>query len=321
MVDESPAAPHKGDKAFRLDPDQPQCQPPMTENRNAILLMVLAMSALATNDAIIRWGGVGMPVGQIMFLRGVFLCVVLYLGARFAFRQSVTVREMLHTWCLMRGVGEVCATYLFLTSLFLVPIATATTLVFFSPVLLTFASRFVFHERVGPWRWGAVAAGFVGVALITDPSGDDWDPAMLLALGAAGFVALRDVSTRKVASHVSSAAVTMTTSVMAMLGGLLSLLVLPDGWPTATEAQLGWMALSGIIIGVSFFTYILAIRMGEMSLIAPIQYVIILWAALYGWVIWDETPDLQAVLGAAIIVASGLLILWRERVARQRAET
>lgn len=290
----------------------------MHPNRKAILLMVVAMSALATNDAMIRWGGAGLPVGQIMFLRGLFLCAILYAGARFVMHQSVTVPEMLHKWCIMRGVGEVCATYLFLTSIFLVPIATATTLVFLSPILLTFASRFVFGERVGPWRWGAVAVGFVGVALITDPADDDWDPALLLPLGAAVFVAVRDVSTRLVADHVSSASVTMTTSVMAMLGGLASIAVLPHGWPEPTVTHIGWMALSGLIIGVSFFTYVLAIRMGEMSLIAPIQYVIILWAAMYGWVIWGETPSLQAAAGAAIIVTSGLVILWREKIARQR---
>lgn len=292
----------------------------MTANRKAILLMVLAMSALATNDAIMRWVGGEIPVGQMMVLRGVFLIAFLYAGARLAFRQTITVRQLCHKWCIVRGVAELGATYLFISSLFLVPIATATTLVFTSPILLTAMSRFVFGEQVGPWRWAAVFAGFVGVLMITSPapgsSGDGWNPALLMPLSAAFFVALRDASTRMVAAHVSSASVTMTTALIVIAGGVASY---PWGWAAVNAVETGWMALAGLIIAVSFFSYVVALRTGEMSLVAPIQYVIILWAAVYGWMIWDETPSLRALIGAGIIVGSGLLILHRERVARNKA--
>ncbi len=289
----------------------------MTDNRKAILLMVLAMSALATNDAIMRWVGGEIPVGQMMVLRGVFLVAFLYAGARFAFRQTITMNQILHRWCLVRGFAELFATYLFLTSLFLIPIATATTLVFVSPILLTAMSKFVFNEKVGPWRWSAVFAGFVGVLLITSPGGEDWNPAMLLPLGAALFVAVRDSSTRMVASHVSSASVTMTTALVVIIGGLFSIIW---GWSPVDAANAGWMALAGLIIAVSFFSYVVAIRIGELSLVAPIQYVIILWAAVYGWLIWDETPNFNTLMGAGVIVGSGLLILHRERVAHKRQQ-
>lgn len=289
----------------------------MTDNRKAILLMVLAMSALATNDAIMRWVGGAIPVGQMMVLRGVFLIAFLYAGARFAFRQVITLDQLRHKWCLVRGFAELCATYLFISSLFMIPIATATTLVFTSPILLTALSKFVFGEQVGPWRWGAVVAGFVGVLLITSPGQDDWDPALLMPLGAAFFVALRDSSTRMVAAHVNSASVTMTTALVVIVGGLVSYVW--GGWTAVTATEVSWMALAGLIIAVSFFSYVVAIRMGELSLVAPIQYVIILWAAVYGWLIWDETPSLNSLIGSGIIVGSGLLILHRERVARKRA--
>lgn len=282
--------------------------------------MVLAMSALATNDAIMRWTGAAVPVGQMMVMRGLFLMAFLFLGAKFAFRQLITVPQMLHKWCVVRGVAELVATYMFLTSLMLIPIATASTLVFVSPILLTAASKFVFGERVGPWRWGAVFAGFLGVLLITLPeeteAGFQWNPALLLPLGAAVFVAIRDSSTRLVASHVSSASVTMTTAAVVTVGGLASI---PFGWVAVDGGQVGWMAIAGVIIAVSFFSYVIAIRIGELSLVAPIQYVIILWAVAYGWLIWDEIPNARALAGATIIIASGLLILHRERVARKRA--
>jgi drug/metabolite transporter (DMT)-like permease len=289
----------------------------MSINRKAILLMALAMSALATNDSIMRWVGDDLPVGQMMVLRGLFLMAILYTGARFTFHQSITLHQLCHKWCVLRGVAELGATYLFLSSLFLIPLGTATTLVFVSPILLTALSQFVFGERVGPWRWVAVFAGFGGVLLITSPGTDDWNPAMLLPLGAAVMVATRDASTRMVAPDVSSSSVTMATAIIVCVGGLASY---PWGWDPVDATHTGWLALAGLIIAVSFFSYVIAIRIGEMSLIAPIQYVIILWATAYGWLIWDEVPDTRTLFGGSIIVASGLLILYRERVARIRAE-
>ncbi len=280
--------------------------------------MALAMSALATNDAIMRWVGSGMPVGEMIVFRGVFLIGFLFVGARFAFHQKISWHQMCHRWCISRGLAELGATYLFLTSLYLVPIATATTLVFTSPILLTAMSRFIFHEQVGPWRWTAVFAGFVGVMLVTGSGSDDWDPALLMPLGAAVLVALRDASTRLVAPDVSSASVTMSTAVIVGLGGIASY---AWGWNIASSTDVGWLALAGFIIAVSFFSYVIAIRIGEMSLIAPIQYIIILWAAGYGWMIWDEIPSLRALCGGGIIIGSGLLILYRERVAGYRKRT
>lgn len=288
----------------------------MTPNSRAILLMALAMSALAANDAVMRWAGNELSVGQMLVLRGAFLMGILYAGAKIVFRQTISVSQLCHRWCIVRGIAELGATYLFISSLFLVPIATATTLVFTSPILLTALSKFVFKEHVGPWRWAAVVAGFVGVLLITNPGGDDWNPALLLPLGAAIMVAIRDASTRMVEPQISSASVTMATAVIVCLGGLASY---PWGWLPVNTTQVGWMALAGLIIAISFFSYVVSIRIGEMSLIAPIQYVIILWAAVYGWLIWDEVPGLRALCGGGIIVASGILILYRERVARNRA--
>ena len=278
--------------------------------------MALSMSALATNDAVMRWVGDVVPVGQMMVVRGLFLMAALYVSARHVLHQEVSIHQMCHKWCLMRGFAELGATYMFLSSLFLIPIATATTLVFLSPILVTAMSRFVFGEQVGPWRWAAVFLGFIGVLLVTTPSSDDWNPAFLLPLGAAILVALRDASTRMVAPHISTASVTMTTAVIVVLGGLASY---PFGWTDISVLNTGWLALAALIITVSFFSMVTAFRIGEMSLIAPIQYIIILWAAAYGWLIWDEVPELRAALGGGMIMGSGLLILYRERVARNRS--
>ncbi len=286
----------------------------LSNNRRAILLMVVAMSFLAANDAILKFVGSQMPVGQMLVVRGVALCAFLALGCWFG-RQRVSVHGLFHRWSVLRGVAEVAATYLFISSLALLPIALASTLVFCFPIILTALSGPVFGERVGPWRWCAVVIGFAGVLVVTAPGTGSWQPALALPLGAAVFVAMRDVATRFVAPHISDGSVTLTSSLTVILSGFASL---PFGWAPLTGQAVSWLSLAGLIIAISFFTYVVAVRTGELSLIAPVQYIVILWALLYGVVFWNEVPGPRELVGGAIIIGSGLLILHREKVQHDR---
>lgn len=288
--------------------------PQPSDNRRAIILMIVAMSFLAANDAILKLVGADLPVGQMLVVRGVALCAFLTLGC-WAGRQKVSPSSLLHRWSVVRGVAEVVATYLFISSLAMLPIALASTLVFCFPIILTAVSGPVFGERVGPWRWCAVVAGFIGVLVVTAPGTGSWQPALGLPLGAALFVAVRDVSTRFVAPHISDGSVTLTSAITVIVGGLASL---PFGWAPLSFHAVSWLTLAGLIIAVSFFTYVVAVRTGELSLIAPVQYVVILWALFYGLVFWNEVPGLRELVGGAIIIGSGLLILHREKVQHDR---
>lgn len=125
----------------------------MPANRFAILMMALAMSALAANDAAMKAAGAVLPPGQIIGVRALMLLALLFVGTRLT-GGAVALRHLAERWVLLRGLSDVCATYLFVTSLTLVPIALATTLVFVSPVILTALSGPLFGERVGLWRWG-----------------------------------------------------------------------------------------------------------------------------------------------------------------------
>ena len=276
--------------------------------------MVVAMSFLAASDAILKLVGAEMPVGQMMAVRGVAHCGFLTLGCWIA-RQVITARALIHGWSILRGIAEVVATYLFISSLAVLPIALASTLVFCFPIILTAVSGPVLNEHVGPWRWGAVVAGFIGVLVVTAPGTSSWQPALALPLGAALFVAVRDVSTRFVSPHVSDGSVSLTSAIAVLIGGLASL---PFGWAPLSIYAASWLTAAGLIIAVSFFTYVMAVRTGELSLIAPVQYIVILWALIYGLVIWGEVPGPRELVGGAIIIASGLLILHREKVQHDR---
>ena len=290
-------------------------KPPQSfNNRRAIGLMVIAMSFLAASDAILKLVGAEVPVGQMMAVRGVAHCAFLALGCWIG-RQLITWHGLLHGWSILRGLAEVAATYLFISSLALLPIALASTLVFCFPIILTALSGPVFKERVGPWRWAAVVAGFIGVLVVTAPGTSSWQPALALPLGAALFVAIRDVSTRFVRADVSDGSVSLTSAVTVLIGGLASL---PFGWAPLSLFSVSWLTVAGLIIAISFFTYVMAVRTGELSLIAPVQYIVILWALIYGLLIWGEVPGPRELIGGAIIIASGLLILHREKVQHDR---
>ncbi len=280
-------------------------------NRLAIALMAFAMIALSTNDALFKHLGSQLPMGQAIAIRGAILCSLLA-TLLIVTGHGVKSRWLTDRWCLLRGLFEICATFLFLFSLAHVPLAVATTLVFTSPLLLTALSGPVLGERVGPWRWLAVVAGFVGVLLITWPGDDVFNRWLLMPLGAAVCMAGRDISTRFVPEQVPNASVTLTTSLMVLAA---SLFTASFGWSSdVTPGHVGLAALAALLIGASFVCSIKALRIGELSLLAPVQYVVIIWATFLGAVIWNEIPTVHALTGGAMIICSGLVIIWRERV-------
>ncbi len=281
-------------------------------NRRAILAMSGGMSLLACNDALVRWVGADLPVGQMMTIRGLALLVVFVAVFR-ARGMPITLKAIGHKWSVARALCELTATYLFLSAIMLVPIAIATTLVFTAPIIMTAIAGPVYGEKVGVWRWTAVIVGFCGVMLITTPVNGEFDPALFLALGCSALVVVRDIVTRKIDPDLPSSSIAITTTVVVALGGLLSL---PWGWQTPSPVNLGMLTVAGLFVGGSYILYVTSVRIGDFSLISPFRYIAILWAAFFGWLIWGEAPGPFALAGCALIVGSGLLILYRERVNR-----
>lgn len=287
----------------------------MQENRLALGLMALSMTLLAAGDAVVRTLGENLPSGQIIGMRGVVLTGILLIGLRISGRHpgwpAITNR-----WNLARGLAETFSTYCFFISIQLLPIAVSTTVVFIFPVLLTLVSIPLFGEKVGPFRWLAVLMGFAGVVMISAPGKDTFNMALLLPLGTAIGLVARDLITRKIPDVIDAGTVTLTTAIVTTIMGFASL---PFGWVDVTMRDLQLLPLAAVLVACSFVTYIIAIRRGELSIIAPAQYLVILWATFWGALIWQEMPDARALVGGGMIIAAGCLILWRERVAAKRA--
>ena len=279
-------------------------------NLKAALLVVIAMSLITTNDAIVKHITEVFSVGQIMFLRGALICLIFACVIKLR-GEAVIQRRSFHRWNLLRALFELGATLLFLTGLSLLPIAVASTLGFASPIFLALLAGVVLHERVGLDRWLVILVGFGGVILITDPFTGEASWALILPICCAFFVALRDLAIRFVPSDLPPSQVAFTNAwVVTIGGGLYSLF---QGWGTADWSWYLWFLVLSIALYSSYYCLILGSRLGELSFIGPFKYVSVLLALIYGYVIWGDEPSLPMLAGAGIIVASGILLLSAEK--------
>lgn len=273
-----------------------------------IACMLVSSALLTLNDAVLKWLTADYPVGQIMFLRGLFVFLPITL---FAWRAGgwSALRMNDPRGPLLRAAFVVCATFVFVTSLRLMPLADAIAIGFAGPLFLTLLAIWFLKERVGWRRWCAVIFGFCGVLVIVRPTGEAIRWIALLPLFAAFIGALRDVVTRRIAGRESSTAILAVTTMAVTLAGLATA---PFGWAPLDPFDLLYFAVSGFLLGSAHFLQIESFRLAEAGLVAPFKYSSMVWAVGFGFLIWGDLPDGWTVTGAVMVVASGLYILQRE---------
>lgn len=286
-------------------------------NLRAALLVMIAMAMITTNDAIVKHISQVFGIGQIMFIRGLLVCAVF--AAIMAYRrQPVFNRNSLHRWNLARGLLELLATLFFLTGLSLLPIATASTLGFSSPIFLALMASVIIREQVGPVRWLVILVGFGGVLLITDPFAESANWAVVLPLVCAVFVALRDLVIRFVPADIPSHQVAFTNAwIVALGGGLYSLF---QGWSFPPLDWYLWFGALAVAIYSGYVFNIMGTRLGELSFVGPFKYSSIVLAFVYGYLIWGDKPTAMMLTGAAVIIGSGIYLITHEK-RRARAQS
>ena len=275
---------------------------------SGIAMMCVGIGCLSINDAIAKTLGDTYHPLQILFLRNL---IALPIAALIAFRLGgagalISHRPGTH---LVRGLLWIAAATLFFTSLTLLDLAEATTLVFAAPVFVTALSALVLKEKVGWKRWSAVLFGFLGVLVVVRPGAGTFQAASLLPIGTAIFYAVLMISARWVDARES---VWTLMLYLVGAGALITAIASPFFWVAIRPEDIGlFLAIAFFgTIGVTFMTQ--AFRMAPAAVVAPFDYSALLWATLLGWVFWNEIPDLATYLGAAIIIASGIVIVLRE---------
>lgn len=287
-----------------------------TANQRGILLMTGGMAGFALEDMFIKLTAAHLPAGQIILTLGVAGGIVFGLVAR---RRGMPLlaRELWHPAVLGRNLSEMIGTFGFVLALALAPLTTTTAIFQATPLAVTMGAALFLGERVGWRRWTAVAVGFGGVLLVVRPGSEAFDPASLWALLAVAGLGARDLFTRRIPRSIDSMLLVAWGFLAVALVGAAQLLV--SGGAVVPTGREGLWLLAGLTFGAAgYWALTESMRAGDLSVIAPFRYFRLLFALVIGFTVFGERPDVWTLAGAALIVASGLYSLLRER-ARARA--
>jgi len=273
--------------------------------------MVVSMALFGLEDMFLKWAAASLPVGEIVFVSGVFGVVVFVLMA-WQQRQKVFTKQALHPWVLARGLGEMVGTFAYITALATVPLSTVSAVLQAMPLAVTMAAALFMQEQVGWRRWSAIAVGVASVLLVIRPGLDGFRPEALWVLITVAGLTLRDLAARKIPSENSTAQVSAWGLIAVTLLGALMMagsgeVAVPTLWET-------YALIGALVFGTGgYWAIIGATRTGEISVVAPFRYVRLVFAVLIGAFVFHEWPDVITLCGSALIVASGLYSFARER--------
>lgn len=290
----------------------------LSDNARGALTMMTGMAAFTLNDTMMKLVSVDLPLFQAIFLRGVlttlaFLLLAWWLGA-LAVRVAGPDRRLIA----LRVLAETGAAFFFMSALFNMPLANVTAILQALPLTITLAGALFLGERVGWRRFLAIAVGFVGVMLIVRPDTEGFDRFAIMALIAVVFVTLRDLVTRRMTTSVPSMTVALFTAggvtLFALIGGVT------EEWVRPAPASLMYLCGAVLFIIGGYLLSIMAVRVGELGFVSPFRYTGLVWALVLGFLVFGDWPDAVTLLGATIVVATGLFTLYREhRLARRLA--
>ena len=279
-------------------------------NARGILWQIIGMLFFGSMDAVSKHLTSSLPVIEILWVRYLFfalfgfLLAVHYSGLR-GLRTSIPFLQI------ARGLALVFEIVLFTYAFRYLPLADAHVMAASVPLIVLALAVPILKERVGHRRWFAVVLGFLGVLIILRPGFGNWQPILFLPLlGAFGF-AVYLVLTRMAAKFD-------TIGTSAFYTGLVGLSVLtiflPLEWKTPTIEEWGWLLLASVLGLCGHISVIKALSIAEASVLQPFFYVVLVWATFLGFIIFDDIPDSITIIGACIIVGSGLYAWYRERV-------
>lgn len=298
-----------------------------------ILLVVAAMGVFTVQDATIKWLSTDYSVYQIVLIRSLVALVLLPVFARLngglAGLRPADLR--MHA---ARGLGAFLAYTTYYLGLAAMPLAEAIALFFAAPLLITAMSAPLLGEPVGWRRWAATGVGFLGVLVMLRPGTEAFQAAGLLPLAAAGFYAGMQVLARRHGGRETAMSMAFSATVTyVLLSGAIGLafhggLPLPGTGPSTAFLTRAWvwpettglllMASTGLTFTAGFYGISQAYRTAPPAVVAPFEYLAVPLGAIAGYVVWRSVPDAESAAGAVLVIASGLYVLYRERVRRRR---
>ena len=279
----------------------------LSKNQLGFLYMFMSVCAFSIMDIIVKWS-IEYPIGQVLFFRG-FFGIIFYLCIIPKDRLHnfyLTKRPGLHFLRCLSGLIALVAIFIALRSL---PLATVVSISFAAPIFTTIFSIFLLNEKVGFFRWLAVLIGFIGILVITEPGISSLNIfyifPIIFCLGLSYVaIAIRQLSTTEpvwLISFYFSLAIT-----------LLSFFTIPHGWVMPDLLDFFMLSMVGIFGGVANLWLSQSYKYSEVSLVTPLKYLALVFAILFGYLIWNEIPTFKTLFGAALVIISTMIIFRRE---------
>ena len=282
----------------------------LSENYRGILYMLAASSLFIFNDTFVKLASEDIPVPQIIVLRSL---IALPAALLFSWHQGLlgNLLALRDGFLWLRTFGELGGTAAYLSALARLEIANATAIAQTTPLAVTAAAALFMGEKVGIRRWSAIIIGFLAVLLVIRPGMAGFNAWSLLVLLTVAFVVIRDLSSRVMAHSVQPLTVTVISlAALVPLGLALSAF---EPWRPVTTSALLYCVGSALTLCVAYVLIVDAMRHGEISVVAPFRYVFLIWAIIIQIAVFAVWPDFLTLLGSAILIATGIYTVYRER--------
>jgi drug/metabolite transporter (DMT)-like permease len=283
----------------------------------ACLLMMLSTVMFAAMHTAIRYTTQQMPAAEVAFFRNVFgLVVILPMLLRYGLSLFYTQKLRLHV---LRAVLNVVSMLAFFIGLSLTPLARATALSFTAPLFTALLSALLLGEVFRWRRWTAIVCGFLGTLVILRPGLQAFDLGSLLIVASSLLWGLAIIDIKVLGRTESTMTITAYVTVL-----MIPLTLLPAVyvWQTPPVHLWGWLAFIGIIGTLGQIVVTDALKLADMTVLMPLDFLKLVWATMFGIVLFAEVPDLFTWIGAAIVFGSSCYIVWREsKVRKEKAKT
>ena len=279
----------------------------LSKNQLGFLYMFLSVCAFSLMDLIIKWTA-DYPLGQVVFFRGffgiVFYFFVIPKERLHNFYQ--TKRPGLHVLRCTSGLIALVAIFIALREL---PLATVVSISFAAPIFTTIFSIFLLSEKVGIYRWLAVIVGFIGILIITEPGISNLNIYYIFPIIFCLGLSYVAITIRQLSS---TEPVWLISFYFSLSITLLSFFTIPQGWVMPSFNHLIILSLVGIFGGVANLWLSQSYKYSEVSLVTPLKYLALVFAIIFGYLIWDEIPTIKTLVGAFLVIISTLIIFRRE---------
>mgnify|MGYP001197585344 FL=1 len=279
----------------------------LSKNQLGFLYMFLSVCAFSAMDIIVKWSE-NYPVGQVLFFRGSCgLIPLLFLipKERF-FNFYKTDRPFLHLKRCIAGLIAIVAIFIALRKL---PLATVVSITFAAPIFTTIMSIFLLNEKVGLYRWLAVIVGFIGILIISEPGFNSLNLYYVYPIIFCVGLSYVAIAIKQLSSTEPVWLISFYFSLSIMI---LSLFSIPQGWLLPSIKDLFLLSLLGILGGLANLWLTQSYKFSDVSLVTPLKYLALVFAIIFGYIIWDEIPTFKTLIGSSLVIVSSIIIFRRE---------